>query len=89
MKYFATALLFAVSFAAPASAQTMNADDMKWINQCINDNRGQPGATPAIARAYCMCMNEKMENNETQSISTWEKTHPNERKACDQQAGWK
>jgi hypothetical protein len=87
MKYFATALLLAVSFAAPASAQSMNADDMKWINQCINDNKG--GAAPAVIRAYCMCMNEKMEENERQSITQWEKSHPRERAACDRQAGWK
>jgi len=87
MKYFATALLFAVSFAAPASAQSMNADDMKWINQCINDNKG--GAAATVIRAYCMCMNEKMENNESQSITQWEKSHPRERAACDRQSGWK
>jgi hypothetical protein len=49
----------------------------------------EPGATPAIVRAYCMCMNEKMDENETKSITQWEKTHPAERKACDKQAGWK
>ena len=34
-------------------------------------------------------MNEKMDNNETQSISTWEKSHPAERAACDKASGWK
>ena len=37
-----------------AMAQSMNADDMKWINQCINDNKSEPGGTPPIVRAYCM-----------------------------------
>ena len=59
----------------PASAQKMNADDIKWVNQCIDDSKGEPGATPAIARKYCMCMNEKMDDNETRSITQWEKTH--------------
>jgi hypothetical protein len=81
---------FAALFAgSPAFAQKMNADDMKWINQCISDNRGEPGGTPAIVRAYCICMNEKMSNNETRSITQWEKSHPAARKACDRQAGWK
>lgn len=40
-------------------------------------------------RAYCVCMNEKMDNNESQSITQWEKSHPAERKACDAQAGWR
>ena len=69
-------------------AQKMNADDMKWINQCIQDNRGEAGGTPAVVRAYCICMNEKMDNNETRSITQWEKSHPAARKACEREAGW-
>jgi hypothetical protein len=34
-------------------------------------------------------MNNKMSNNETQSISTWEKTHKTEQEACSKAAGWK
>ena len=91
MKLTVAALLVAAPLLAStaAVAQTMNADDVKWINQCINDNKGEPGATAEIIRKYCMCMNEKMSNNETQSITQWEKSHPAERKACDKEAGWK
>jgi len=90
MKYIVGAIVLAVSFAAsPVSAQKMNADDLKWVNQCIDDSKGEPGATPAIARAYCICMNEKMEDSEMRSITQWEKTHATEREACDKQAGWK
>jgi hypothetical protein len=70
-----------------ALAQQMNADDLKWVNACINDNKG--GASDAVIRKYCICMNEKMDNNETQSITQWEKTHPRERAACDKESGWK
>ena len=66
--FVATAVVLSFA-AAPASAQKMNADDIKWVNQCIDDSKGEPGATPAIARKYCMCMNEKMDDNETQSIT--------------------
>ena len=90
MKYLVGAILLAACIGPSAAlAQKMNADDVKWINQCIDDNKGEPGATPAIVRAYCVCMNEKMDENETKSITQWEKTHPAERKACDKQAGWK
>ena len=91
MKLTVAALLVAAPLLAStaAVAQTMNADDVKWINQCINDNKGEPGATAEIIRKYCMCMNEKMSSNETQSITQWEKSHPAERKACDKEAGWK
>lgn len=84
------AILFGLTLMPTATlAQKMNADDMKWINQCIDDNKGEPGATPAIARAYCVCMNEKMSENETRSITQWEKSHPKARDACSKQAGWK
>jgi hypothetical protein len=92
MNHLFGAIALAIGVAAiagQASAQKMDADDIKWVNQCIDDSKGEPGATPAIARKYCICMNEKMDDNETQSITQWEKTHPKERRACDREAGWK
>ncbi len=77
----------AVVAATPAFAQQLNSDDMKWINQCIRDNKG--AAAEEVIQKYCICMNNKMDNNENQSISTWEKTHPAERAACDKESGWK
>ena len=89
MKLAVLAISFAASFVASnaALAQAVNADDVKWINACIADNKG--GASDAIIRKYCICMNEKMDNNETKSITEWEKTHPRERAACDKESGWK
>ena len=89
MKVTAVVLLVAGSVMASnaAFAQKMNADDVKWINQCIQDNKG--GASDAIIRKYCMCMNEKMDNNETRSITEWEKSNPRARAACDKESGWK
>jgi len=69
-------------------AQSMNEDDFKWINQCIRDNRDE-GASAAVVRAYCVCMNEKMDSNETRSITQWEKSNPSARRACERQAGWR
>jgi hypothetical protein len=90
MKLVIAALLVAAPvLAGNAFAQALNADDMKWINQCISDNKAEPGATAEITRKYCMCMNEKMDNNEKQSITQWEKSHTQERAACDKEAGWK
>ena len=65
-----------------------DADDVKWINKCIADNQGE-GAKASVVRKYCECMNDKMDSNETQSISQWEKTHPKEMKDCETKAGWK
>ena len=62
-------------------------DDVKWINQCVQDNKG--GAKADVILKYCTCMNNKMDDNETQSITQWEKTHARERAACDKESGWK
>jgi hypothetical protein len=70
-----------------AFAQAMNADDVKWINQCIADNKG--GASETVVRKYCICMNEKMSSNETRSITEWEKANPAARAACDRESGWR
>jgi hypothetical protein len=84
----ALALIGSVLTGNAASAQQMTADDLKWINQCIDDNRNE-GAKAEVVRKYCVCMNEKMDDNEAQSITQWEKTHPKERRECDRVAGWK
>lgn len=62
--------------------------DAKWIAECINDNANANVAPEVIAK-YCTCMNDKMDRNETRSITQWEKTHPIERADCDRQAGWR
>jgi len=83
-----TALLIAAGCAfTAASAVAATTDDVKWINQCVADNKGD--AAEDVVLKYCTCMNNKMSDNESQSITQWEKTHATERKACDAEAGWK
>ena len=84
----AAALCVFVAGSSSAFAQAMTADDLKWINQCIADNRRQ-GATQEVVRKYCMCMNEKMDDGETLSITAWEKKNPKAQAACDKESGWK
>jgi hypothetical protein len=81
------ALLLAGFAFATNTASAVTTDDVKWINACVKDNKG--GASDGVILKYCTCMNEKMDNNETQSITQWEKTHVTERKACDKESGWK
>jgi hypothetical protein len=64
------------------------ADDEAWIAKCVKDN-AQEGASKEVVKKYCTCMNNKMDDNETKSISAWEKSHPAEMKACEKEAGWK
>ena len=90
MRAFVAAFAFAAALlGSSAFAQKMNSDDLKWVNQCISDNRGEPGGTAEIVRAYCICMNEKMDNNETRSITVWEKANPGARRDCERKSGWK
>ncbi len=83
-----TAVLIIVGCALTwASAGAATTDDVKWINQCVSDNKGD--ASEQVVLKYCTCMNNKMSENETRSITQWEKSHPVERAACDKEAGWK
>ena len=66
----------------------LTADDIKWIAKCIDDNKDQ-GQSAEVVKKYCECMNEKMDTDETQSVTQWEKSHPKERKECDEKSGWK
>jgi hypothetical protein len=64
-------------------------DDVKWINQCIADNKGEAGGTTDVVRKYCMCMNEEMDDNETRSVTQFEKANPQIMAKCSKQSGWK
>jgi hypothetical protein len=77
---------FALAFVGgPAQA---DADDDKWIAKCVKDNKGE-GAQESVVVKYCTCMNEKMDNKETASVTQWEKTHKKEMDACSKESGWK
>jgi hypothetical protein len=89
VKAFAIALIALSTTVGSQAASAQSADDTKWINQCISDNKGEKGGTPEIVRAYCVCMNDKMDDNESRSITQWEKANPKARVACEKQAGWK
>jgi hypothetical protein len=87
MKSTFAALLLAAACLTANAAFAVSTDDVKWINQCVKDNKG--GAAAAVVLKYCTCMVNKMEDSETQSVTQWEKKHVAERKACDKEAGWK
>lgn len=86
MPFKSAAIIIAMTIAVPAFAQT--ADDIKWINECVQDNKDE-GAKEDVVLKYCTCMNDKMDDNENASISDWEKSHPDERKVCEKEAGWR
>ncbi|HUI96825.1 MAG TPA: hypothetical protein VLX44_13790 [Xanthobacteraceae bacterium] len=85
-KLAVSTILFASSLMVGAA--WADADDVKWIAQCMKDNQDAKVSADVISK-YCTCMNNKMSSDETQSITQWEKTHVKEREACDREAGWK
>jgi hypothetical protein len=88
MKPMIALLVLAGSLAVNSTAHAqMSQDDLKWINQCIADNKG--GASVDVVRKYCMCMNEEMDDNDSRSITQFEKANPKARAKCDKVSGWK
>lgn len=87
MTFKLSALLLAGSVLAGTAALAQTADDKKWINQCLSDNKDAK-VSAAVVSSYCTCMNGKMSDNETRSITQWEKANPNARRACEQRSGW-
>ena len=85
---FAAAALLAGLACASATAAT--SDDAKWVAKCVSDNAGAKNVTVQIIAAYCTCMNNEMDDNETRSISTWEKTTAGKvaMAKCDKASGW-
>jgi hypothetical protein len=83
---FRSVLILAMITSVPAFAQT--ADDTAWINQCVQDNKDE-GAKEDVVLKYCTCMNDKMDDDENASITEWEKSHPEERNACEKASGWR
>ena len=81
--------LFLIAFVAVSvPALGASKDDKAWINRCISDNKDE-GAQPKVIRAYCECMNNEMSDQETLSISAWEKKNPKTQAMCSKKAGWK
>ncbi|HEY5210730.1 MAG TPA: hypothetical protein VIJ42_14930 [Stellaceae bacterium] len=87
MKTVMFGLLMAASVFAVSSTAFANSDDAKWVARCLKDNSDAKVGVEVVTK-YCTCMNNKMSDNETQSITKWEKTHKTEREACEKEAGW-
>lgn len=85
--------LFGVVFAAAAGALfaggavAQQTDDVRWVNQCVRDSAGYP-VSEQVKIMYCTCMVGKMSNNETRSVTQWERANPVARDDCARRAGW-
>jgi len=87
MKFRFLAMLLASGVCLGGAAFAQSADDQKWITQCLSDNQ-EAKASVSVVATYCNCMNNKMSDNETRSITEWEKANPNARRVCERESGW-
>ncbi len=87
MKFLLASACVSLALLASGAAHA-GSDDAKWVAKCLSDNSDANVSVEIISK-YCTCMNNKMDDNETKSISQWEKTHQPEMKACEKEAGWK
>ncbi|MBS7791209.1 hypothetical protein KTR66_14490 [Roseococcus sp. SDR] len=85
MKPLIPLLLLALAGCVTTSGST--ADDRRWITQCVRDNADE-GASRRVVTAYCTCMVNRMSNNETRSVTQWERANPRARRECSREAGW-
>jgi hypothetical protein len=89
MKLTAAALAFAAALSMTGVAQAATTDDVRWVAQCLADNAEATAKVGMdVVSKYCGCMNAKMGDNETRTITEWEKSNPESRKACEAFAGW-
>jgi hypothetical protein len=70
-----------------AAAQTKQTDDVRWVNQCVRDSAGY-NVSEQVKIMYCTCMVSKMSDNETRSVTQWERANPVARDDCAKRAGW-
>jgi hypothetical protein len=89
MKIVLTAGALVAACIGFSSIAMAGADDAKWVAKCVSDNAGAKVSVEIISK-YCTCMNNEMDNNETRSISTWEKTSDGKvaMAKCDKESGW-
>jgi hypothetical protein len=69
-------------------AVAQSTDDVKWVDQCVRDSAGYTNISEKVKIMYCTCMVSKMSDNETRSVTQWEKANPRTRDDCARRAGW-
>ncbi|MCX5811877.1 MAG: hypothetical protein NT178_04950 [Proteobacteria bacterium] len=84
---FAAVVLVLIGSLMASSTVYADANDLIRISRCLHDNVGAKVATDVVIK-YCVCMNNKMNKTETQSVTQWEKTNKVERAGCDRESGW-
>ena len=87
MKWVTCVAIAFSSIVMMAGTANAGSDDAQWVAKCIEDNADAKVSVEVVTK-YCNCMNDKMGDNEAQSITVWEKKHPKEEAECDKVSGW-
>lgn len=88
MKKVASILFAAFLGANLAGVAFAGEDDANWVAKCVKDNAKENVSVETMTK-YCTCMNSKMSDGETLSITAWEQKNPKEMAACEKESGWK
>lgn len=87
MKRHAALIAMLACLATPAFADK-NSDDSKWIGDCVIENKDEKQSADVVTK-YCTCMNNQMSDDESRSITEWEKANPKVMEQCSKESGWK
>jgi hypothetical protein len=82
-----SAIITFVGCLIAGSAWAQSTDDVKWVNQCVRDSASY-AVSQQVKIMYCTCMVSKMSDNETRSVTQWERANPAARDDCARRAGW-
>ncbi|WP_439544104.1 hypothetical protein [Hyphomicrobium sp.] len=86
MKRHVALIAMLACFATPALADKKS-DDSKWIGDCVIENKDE-GQPADVVTKYCTCMNNEMSDDESRSVTEWEKANPKVMEKCSKDAGW-
>jgi hypothetical protein len=87
MKRHVALIAMLACFATPALADKKS-DDSKWIGDCVIENKDE-GQSADVVTKYCTCMNNEMSDDESRSVTEWEKANPKVTEKCSKESGWK
>lgn len=87
MKRHVALIAMLACIATPALADKTS-DDSKWIGDCVIENKDE-GQPADVVTKYCTCMNNEMSDDESRSVTEWEKANPKVMDKCSKDSGWK
>ena len=86
MRYL-TVTLFLIGAVVLSGTARADYEDQLWTAQCVRDYASSEVATTVLLK-YCMCMTDKMDDEETKPVIEWEQAHSAEKASCMAKVRW-